>query len=333
MKLSILDQSPISANHTAKEALEASLKLAQHGEKYGYSRYWIAEHHDLSGLACPAPEIMLSYIGAQTNTIRIGSGAVLLPYYKPYKVAEVFNMLATLFPDRIDIGLGRAPGGSAEASQALSDHFLKGVWSFPDSINDLLHFLDNDFPEDHPYAKVKAAPIPKQPPHPWLLGTSKKSAILASEKGISYVFGHFMSDKDGPAIVEQYREVYSNNSHKEKPYVIIAATVFCAETTEKAEEIALSSLIWSIQRESKEGNQGVPSIENAKNTPLSLEEKAKFEAMKEKIIFGNPAEVKQKLDLLQNQYHADELMIVTITYDPSDKYESYRLIAQEYKIF
>lgn len=333
MKLSILDQSPISANQTAKDALQASLKLAQIGEKYGYTRYWIAEHHDLNGLACPAPEIMMSYIGAQTNKIRIGSGAILLPYYKPYKVAEVFNMLATLFPDRIDIGLGRAPGGSAEASSALTDQFLKQVWSFPESINELLHFLQYDFPEDHSHAKVKAAPIPETPPHPWLLGTSKKSAILAGEKGMSYVFGHFMSDKDGPAIVQQYRDVHSKQTHKEKPYVITAATVFCAETNERAEDIALSSFIWTIQKGKGEENGGVPSIENAKKYPLSSEEKTKLEEMKEKIIVGNPASVKHRLDALQEQYHADELMIVTITFNPEDKFNSYRLIAEQYEKF
>ena len=127
MKLSILDQAPISSGQTAQDALNASLKLAQAGEKLGYTRYWIAEHHDLPGLACPAPEVMLSYIGANTSSIRIGSGAVLLPHYKPFKVAEVYHMLATLFPGRIDVGIGRAPGGSAEATNALSDNFSL-VW-------------------------------------------------------------------------------------------------------------------------------------------------------------------------------------------------------------
>ena len=129
MKLSILDQSPISSNQTPYDALNESMKLAQVGEALGYTRYWIAEHHDLPGLACSAPEVMLSYIGANTNRIRIGSGAVLLPHYRPFKVAEVFNMLATLFPNRIDIGIGRAPGGSAEAANALSANFLQKVWN------------------------------------------------------------------------------------------------------------------------------------------------------------------------------------------------------------
>src|SRR3954454_11042686 len=168
MKLSILDQSLISYNQTAHEALQESMNLAKMGEELGYIRYWIAEHHAIPGLACPAPEIMLSYIGAQTKTIRIGSGAVLLPHYRPYKVAEVFNMLATLFPGRIDMGIGRAPGGSAQATNALTENFLQQVWKMPDLLEELLHFLEDNFPSDHEYANLSASPIPSVALEPWL---------------------------------------------------------------------------------------------------------------------------------------------------------------------
>src|SRR5690625_1014186 len=141
MKLSILDQSPISTGQTAKEALENSIKLAQLGEKYGYERFWIAEHHDLYGLACPNPDVMLGIIGTKTEKIRIGAGAVLLPYYKPYRVAETYNLLATMFPGRIDLGIGRAPGGSAEVSMALSDNYLKQVRYFPNTLQSLIDYL------------------------------------------------------------------------------------------------------------------------------------------------------------------------------------------------
>ena len=246
MKLSILDQSPISSNQTAKEALTESMKLAQAGEKLGYYRYWIAEHHDLPGLACSAPEVMLSYIGAHTNRIRIGSGAVLLPYYKPYKVAEVFNTLATLFPNRIDIGIGRAPGGSAEASNALSDNFLQQVWKMPDLVKELLQFLDDDFP------KVLASPLPQISPVPWILGTSKKSALFAAENGLAYVFGKFMSDNDGVSIIQEYRDSFTPRKQGDLPSVILTVSVICAETNERAEEIALSSLtLVSVKRKGR----------------------------------------------------------------------------------
>lgn len=329
MKLSILDQSPISANQTPKEALDASMKLAQAGEALGYTRYWITEHHDLVGLASAAPEVMLSYIGANTSTIRIGAGAVLLPHYKPYKVAEVFNTLATLFPDRIDLGLGRAPGGSAEATNVLSDNFLQNVYKMPQLLKELLHFLEDDFPAETEYSKVSASPLPDIPPQPWLLGTSKKSALLAAENGLSYTFGQFMSDKDGAAIVQEYLEAFTPRKQGEKPKVIVTVNAICAETTEKAEEIALSSLIWKVQRDKSEGNQGIPSIGVAKTYPLTHKEKETIEEMKQQMLIGNPQEVKQRLRELQAAYKADEMMINTITYAPYDRINSYRLLMIE----
>ncbi|WP_203247360.1 LLM class flavin-dependent oxidoreductase [Sporosarcina beigongshangi] len=329
MRLSILDQSPISSNQTAFDALNGSLKLAQAGEALGYTRYWIAEHHDLPGLACSAPEVMLSYIGANTNRIRIGAGAVLLPHYRPYKVAEVFNMLATLFPNRIDLGIGRAPGGSAEATNALSENFLQKVWDLPTLVNELLHFLNGDFPTDHEYSKISASPIPENPPIPWLLGTSKKSALLAAENGLPYTFGHFMSDNDGPAIVKEYMDAFKPRTEQQTPQVIVTISAICGETTEQAEEIALSFLIWSLQKAKGEGHQGIPSIKEAKHYKLTDKEMESLKAMKQNMIIGNPLEVRQKLFELQTNYRADEIMMNTITYSLEDRIQSYKLIAEE----
>ena len=328
MKLSILDQSPISSNQSAKDALYESMKLAQAGEVLGYTRYWITEHHDLPGLACSAPEVMLGFIGANTTSIRIGSGAILLPHYKPYKVAEVFNLLATLFPGRIDVGIGRAPGGSAEATNALSNNFLQQVWNMPNSVNELLHFLEDDFPAEHDFSKVSASPIPEESPMPWLLGTSKKSALLAAEKGIPYAFGLFMSGNDGEAIIQQYLDNFQPRTPGQTSQVVLTVSAICAETTEKAEEVALSSLIWALQRGKGEG-KGVPSIQEAKEYRLSESEKDTFENMKKKMIIGNPKVVKKKLEELRDTYQVDEIMIVTITYSPEDKIQSYKLISEE----
>ncbi|MCM3669288.1 LLM class flavin-dependent oxidoreductase [Mesobacillus maritimus] len=330
MKLSILDQAPISSGYTAKQALEASVKLARAGEELGYTRYWIAEHHDLPGLACPAPEVMLSYIGAQTNKIRIGSGAVLLPHYKPYKVAELYNMLATLFPNRIDIGIGRAPGGSAEATTALSENYLQQVWNLPSLVTDLLHFINDDYIPANPHATLSATPVPDTPPEVWLLGTGKKSAILAANEGLSYAFGQFMSSEDGKGIIDQYRNAFKPREHGSGPKIILTVSVICAETTERAEEIALSSLVWSRQLEKGNGKKGVPSINEAKTYPITEEEKQQLEMQKQKMIIGNPKEVKSKLKELQAFYRADELMIVTISHSIDDKIQSYRLIMDEY---
>lgn len=329
MRLGILDQAPISSHQTARDALLESMQLAQAGEAFGYTRYWIAEHHDLPGLACSAPEVMLSYIGANTKRIRIGSGAVLLPHYRPYKVAEVFNMLATLFPNRIDIGIGRAPGGSAEATNALSENFLQKVWALPALVKDLLHFLDDDFPADHEYSKVSASPIPEQPPVPWLLGTSEKSARLAAENGMPYTFGHFMSDNDGASIIQTYRDHFQPRKDIQTPQVIVTVSAICGETTEQAEELATSQLVWSLQKEKGEGLQGIPSIEEAKQYKLTDKEQVTFNNMRQNMIIGNPYEVKQQLVELQTNYQADEIMINTITHSPKDRIRSYELIARE----
>lgn len=326
MKLSILDQAPISLGQTPQEALQASMRLAQEGEKLGYTRFWIAEHHDLDGLACSVPEIMLSYIGAHTTKIRLGSGAVLLPHYKPYKVAETFHMLATLFPNRIDIGIGRAPGGSAEATEALSENFLQRVWDMPNALEELLHFFNRDFPLDHRFASLTATPYPAVKPEAWLLGTSRKSATLAAKNGMSYAFGQFMSEENGAEIIQQYMQEYEPRSVSKLPKALVTVSVFCAATTEEANDLALSSFIWTIKRELFKN--GVPPVEEAKKVPLNVKEKEQLEKMKRNSIIGNPNEVKKKLFNIQEEYKVDEVMIVTITHSPEAKIESYRHIAE-----
>ncbi|MBG9656974.1 LLM class flavin-dependent oxidoreductase [Cytobacillus firmus] len=324
MKLSILDQSPISTNQTANEALQESMNLARIGETLGYSRYWIAEHHAMPGLACSAPEVMLGYIGANTKNIRIGSGAVLLPYYKPYKVAETYHMLSTLFPNRIDVGIGRAPGGPAEATNALSDNYLQHVYKMPDLVNELIKYIDNEG------TVLEASPLPLISPDLWMLGTSRKSGDFAAENGLAYSFGQFMSDENGAEIVQQYRQSFKPRKKGQKPYVIMALSVICAETTQKAEEIALSSIVWELQNESMEGNKGVPSVDEAKKILLNLRNQKSIERIKKKMIIGTPNEVKSKILEIQSHVLADEIMIVTITYSPKDKHQSYRLIAEQF---
>lgn len=323
MKLSILDQSPISTNQTAQEALQESMNLARLGESLGYTRYWIAEHHALPGLACSAPEVMLGYIGANTKTIRIGSGAVLLPYYKPYKVAETYNLLATLFPDRIDVGIGRAPGGPAEASNALSDNYLQHVYKMPELVNELIKYVTNK------EAKLQASPLPQISPELWMLGTSKKSASFAAEYGLAYCFGQFMSDENGEEIIQHYRHSFQPRQNGQKPYVILTLTVICAETTEEAEDIALSSIVWELQKENREGSHGVPSVDEAKEFQTNLHDQKAIEKVKSKMIIGNPYEVKSEITEIQSRVQADEIMIVTITHSPEDKHRSYQLLAAQ----
>lgn len=326
MKLSILDQVPIPNGKTANEALEATIDLAVTAEKLGFHRYWIAEHHDFPGLASPAPDIILGIIGSKTNRIRIGSGAVLLPNYRPYQIAERYNLLATLYPGRVDLGLGRAPGGSAEASIALVDNFLEQVKNYPEKLDELLHFLNRDFPEEHLFSKVSAQPVPKEQPVPWLLGTSKKSAVLALEKGLPYVFGDFMSDADGPSIVRGYFE----NFQEGEPEAIVTVNVICAETKEEAEQLAKSNQIWKWMQDKGKGNGKIPSITEVNEYKLTDEDLELLRKSGDRQIVGTPDIVRKSLELLSEEYGTDEFMILTITHDFAARKKSYELIAREF---
>lgn len=305
MKLSILDQVPLFQGADAKEAMEASIDLAVAADKLGYERYWIAEHHDMDALASPAPDILLGIIGSRTSKIRIGSGAVLLPNYQPYAVAERYRMLAALYPHRVDIGLGRAPGGSAEASVALAENFLERVQKMPEYIDELLHFFQDDFPEEHLYSKVTATPVPKVQPKAWLLGTSQKSAELAISKKLPYVFGHFMGADEGPEIVSRYRKMIGVNHP-----VIVAVSILCARTDKEALE-----LTEEVARKEKERNGNKYKIKGEK-------EQAR------KQISGSPDTVRKKLDELQQLYQCDEIMVLTMAPTYQLRKDSYEMLAK-----
>jgi luciferase family oxidoreductase group 1 len=317
MNLSILDQSPITPGKTAQQALNESLKLAQAGESLGYKRFWIAEHHSMDALACPAPEVMLGYIGGQTNTIRIGAGAVLLPHYSPYRVAETYNLLATLFPGRVDLGIGRAPGGSAEATIALSGNFLEKVRHLPELLKTLIKFIHHDFSQEEMFSKIKPMPIPETAPKLWILGTSAKSAKLAAENGTAYAFGQFMSESDGKSILQTYRNNFQGRKPNEKPETILAVSVLCAETTEAAEKLAWRSYL---------GKKQLFKEIEIKFDQIHHDD---FAAMKKSMVIGNPQEVVTSLRSMKENYGADEIMIITITDSFDSRIRSYELIAKE----
>lgn len=302
IKLSVLDLVPLLEQADAKAALEQSITLAQFAEKLGYFRYWVAEHHDMTGIVSSCPEVLLSHVGARTERIRIGSGAVLLPYYKPYKVAETFHMLATLYPNRVDLGVGRAPGGSAHVSLALSDNYLEQVRRIPDSVEQLTKLLHDEY--DVEGQRVSARPVPAVPPQLWMLGTSEKSALLAAKLGTGYVFGHFMSDRDGKAISASYRSAFQSSRLFSVPSFMLAVSVVCAETEEEAVRCAV---------------QGASLFTG----PLSDDAEYRGRA-----IIGTPDRVCQQLHEMCVQYGADELIVVTTTGDYKSRLRSYELLSR-----
>jgi luciferase family oxidoreductase group 1 len=318
VKLSILDQTPIADGKTPREALHESINLAKLGDRLGYHRYWIAEHHDLDGLACPAPEVMLGTIGMNTEKIRIGAGAILLPHYKPFKVAETFNLLAIMYPERVDLGLGRSPGGSAEASVALSGNFLENVRKMPELIDDLQQFLTSSFDEKHMFSKIKPSPIPTVSPELWLLGTSEKSAILAAEKGMNYAFGHFMSEQDATPILTTYRDSFIPKHPSKEPKAILAVNVICAETSEEAEELAIRSYNWGKRK----GEYSTPE-----NNKAPAEDQKDYRSSLHNMIVGDPNQVRERLKELQQTNDIEEFMVLTNTPTYEERNRSYELLA------
>ncbi|MCM2674517.1 LLM class flavin-dependent oxidoreductase [Alkalicoccobacillus plakortidis] len=327
MKLSILDQVVVSRGRSVADAINETEQLAIYADELGYSRYWIAEHHDLPGLACPAPDVLLGIIGSQTTTIRIGAGAVLLPNYQPYLVAERYHLLATMYPGRIDLGLGRSPGGSAEASLALNTNMLQAIYSMPEKVEELLHFIRNDFPEGHSYRSLKAAPVPNDPPVPWILGTSIKSAKLAAKHGLPYAVGHFMNDESSKKAAEAYKKHFKPTKYNQEPTLILAVSVVCAETNQLAEEIAGSAHIWSIERAKAEGLDGIPNQDFANHYSLTPDEAEKRKELQQRQVFGEPENVKEQLLKLSKEYGSDECMVLTNVHSFEDRLKSYKLLA------
>src|SRR5574341_660949 len=206
MQLSILDQSPVLSGGTPAQAIEATLALARRAEALGYRRYWLAEHHAIAALADPCPEVLLARLGAETRRMRIGTGGVLLPYYSPFKVAEVFRMLEALYPGRVDLGLGRAPGGDARTAHAVGGGELPTADDFPQRVWDLAGHLDGTLPDDHPHKRVRVQPGGDGAPEIWLLGSSDYSGALAAQLGLRFAFAHFINAQGGDAVMRAYQE-------------------------------------------------------------------------------------------------------------------------------
>lgn len=298
LQLSVLDLVPVLGGVSDAEAVAQAVMLAQAAEQAGYRRYWAAEHHDLQGLACASPEILLAHIGARTERIRLGTGALLLPHYKPLKVAEMFHMLAALYPGRLDLGVGRAPGGSAHTSMALSGNFLENVRQLPGALRDLAMLVHGSYTyEGEPIA---ARPLPAVPPELWLLGTNSKSAAYAAELGWGYVFGQFMSDSDGLEVIRNYRESFVPSPLLPQPKVIVAIGVVCAETDSLAEHLAVEASI-----------PGPPVA-----------------AGPDRLLTGDPDRVAARLHKLSGQYGVDEFLIVTMIRDYTLRQRSYKLLAE-----
>ncbi|CAM4072340.1 LLM class flavin-dependent oxidoreductase [Mesobacillus thioparans] len=327
MKLSVLDQSVISSGDSAAQAFRKTVELAQITEDLGYTRFWVAEHHNTNGIAGSSPEILISHIASMTKRIRIGSGGVLLPQYSPYKVAENFKVLEALFPNRIDAGFGRSPGGSATTRLALTDGLRKSLNEFPRQISDLKGFLLNELPGDHPFHGIKAYPDKTAFPELWLLGITHRGARLAAEQGTAFTYGHFITPANGKRALEQYYREFQPSPFLKKPKANVCIFVVCTESQEKAEELALSQDLWLLRVE-KGMDTRIPSLEEAKNTKLTAADSNRIMENRKRMIIGTPQKVKNDLMRLSDYYGTEEFMIINNLHSFQDKVDTYTLLAE-----
>ncbi len=329
IKLSILDQSPISEGSNAVESLKHTVQLAKKAEEWGYTRFWVSEHHDSTTLAGSSPEILISHLASVTSTIRLGSGGVMLPHYSAYKVAENFKLLEALFPGRIDAGVGRAPGGMPRATYALHDGNYRDVSKFPGQVDDLLMYLNDTMPADHVYQGLKATPVIEEAPPVWMLGSSQNSALLAAEKGLPYMFAQFINGEGGPSYANHYRKRFQPSAYLQKPKQAVAVFFACAETEEEAERIISSLDLSKVMLDQGMPSVGTPSPDKALAYPYSHYEQLRVIENRKRMIVGSPKKVRAEIEKIAEEYNADEVMLVMVAYEFQDKLKSYELIAKE----
>lgn len=331
MRLSVLDQSPISEGATGADALRNTLDLARRADALGYHRYWVAEHHGGPMLACASPEVLIGPIAAATERIRVGSGGVMLPHYSPLKVAESFSMLAALHPGRVDLGVGRAPGTDQRTMLALQRDRSRGLTAddFPQQLAELLAYLDGELPAGHPFAPL-ARVLPGRPerPAPWLLGSSPQSGIWAAELGLPYAFADFINAQ-GAAIARDYRERFQASMRLEAPQLAVGVWAICAETDEEAQRLAASGrMAFTLLRQGRLIE--VPPVEKAlrflerQGSPLDGRPRSR------RTVVGSPATVRAELETVAEEYGAQELIVVTITHSHEARVRSYELIAEAF---
>jgi luciferase family oxidoreductase group 1 len=331
MRLSVLDQSPVSEGSTAAQALHNTLDLAALADQLGYHRYWVAEHHGGPMLASASPEALIGPIAAATSAIRVGSGGVMLPHYSPLKVAETFTILAALYPGRIDLGLGRAAGTDPLTTFALQrDRRQAAPDDFPQQLAELLGYLEDTLPDDHPFARL-AGTLPGRPelPAPWLLGSSAQSAIWAGQLGLPYAFADFINP-GGAQVAALYRQRFEPARQLTAPYSAVAVWVLCAPTDEEAHHLASSSrMTLTLLRRGQ--LIPVPPPEKAVDflrREGRLDGRSSPGSGGRRGIIGSPQSVLAGLEEVRAQYGADEVIAVTITHDHDARRRSYELLAE-----
>ena len=332
LKLAVLDQSPVSAGSTPGQALQNSIELARLVDRLGYTRFWMSEHHAMDTLACTAPEIVLARIGAETQRIRIGSGGIMLPHYSAFKVAEVFRTLHALYPGRIDLGLGRAPGGGPVEALALKrERGTKMQDDFADQVSELLAYFDHDFPAGHPFGSLRVAPEMPGAPDVWMLGSSQWSSNAAAEFGLPYAFAHFFFGQGARQAIEAYQRGFQPSTRRAQPEAMAAVGAICADTQDEADYLAASVRL--LQRRIRMNDRRpVAAPDDALRELQSFGGPTPEEGEWPRYFVGTPSRVREQLETMAAQLGIDELVVNTITWDHAKRLRSYELLARELEL-
>jgi luciferase family oxidoreductase group 1 len=331
MRLSVLDHSHVNEGRTVKDALNETVALAQETERLGYHRYWVSEHHGSQALASSSPEVLIAHLAAHTNRIRVGSGGVMLPHYSPYKVAENFKLLEALHPGRIDVGLGRAPGGFPIATRALQEHKHVDIDFYPQQVADLNDYLNDAEPAKHRFSGLRAFPQTDTAPELWLLGSSSGSAQIAASQGNAYAFAQFFGAA-GDEALQHYFAYFRPSVYNSKPKALAAVMVICSDTEEEARRLSKSNELFFLKLLSGQEIGFLPSVQTASEYPYSAMELQMIEQMSGRRFIGTPQQVKERLQRYADRLHLDELMIVSHIHDFEARKKSFRYVAEAFNI-
>jgi luciferase family oxidoreductase group 1 len=333
VKLSIVDQCPVPEGFTPAHALRNTIDLAQLADRLGYERYWIAEHHATGSFASSAPEVLIARVAADTAHIRVGSGGVMLPHYSPLKVAEVFRMLHALYPDRIDLGIGRAPGGSPLDTFALRRERTRSPMpdDFPQQMAELMAFLSGSFPDEHPFREIAVSPAMPDAPEVWLLGSSMWSAAAAAQFGVPYAFAHFIDPTHTRKAIEYYREHVNRKGGALAGQTILALGAICAETEAEAHRIYSSVRAWAQRLRQGGGRGPIPTPERALTQIGSTYGRLPNDTGEwPRVFVGDAKHLHDELVRVTGELGIEEIMIVTVVHDHKARRRSYELLAEAF---
>jgi len=332
LRLGVLDQSPVRSGGVVADAIHETLELAELCDRLGYHRYWLAEHHSTPGLAGSSPEVLIGQVAARTSRIRVGSGGVMLQHYSPLKVAENFRVLETLFPGRIDLGIGRAPGSDQITARALQESgSVFGFDRFPEQVADLVAFLHDALPADHRFCSVKAMPTGPTAPEIWLLGSSDGSAAIAAGLGTAFSFAHFINADGGAEITRAYAREFKPSPWLATPQASAAVFVVCAESHAEAERLAQSRDLFIARLYTGRGGR-YPTVAEAQAHEYTPWERQIVEQARGRRVAGTPDECRERLEGLARDYGVDEIVVVTITETAETRRRSYELLAEAFDL-